>query len=46
MVLDGQLPADGELRMGSAVLLGQRIRAIGGDRPEVAWATNEPVAGA
>lgn len=38
-----QLPEDGELRLGSAVLQGQRVRAIGGDEPEVAWATSEPV---
>lgn len=41
-----QLPGDGELRLGSAVLQGQRVRAIGGDTPEVAWATSEPVPGA
>lgn len=41
-----QLPEDGELRLGSAVLQGQRVRAIGGDRPEVAWATSGPMPGA
>src|SRR5947209_11821409 len=41
-----QLPEDGELRLGSAVLHGRRVRAIGGTKPEAAWATSEPVPGA
>lgn len=40
-----QLPEDGELRLGSAVLQGRRVRAVGGTKPEVAWATSEPVPG-
>jgi len=42
----GGLPEDGELRLGSVVLSGRRVRAIGEGRPEVAWATSEPVPGA
>lgn len=41
-----RLPEDGELRLGSVILSGKRVRAEGRGKPVVAWVTDGPVDGA